>query len=324
MDAAQSLDAVRRKIDAIDDAIHDLIMQRTELIDTVSDLKRDMPIKIRPSREAEIVYRLLARHKGAFPRRELTAIWRHLIMATLSFEGPFSVAVFMPASEAGYWDLARDHFGMFTPMSRHGSLRSVIEAVQRQDAVVGVLPLPRSDDPDPWWRLLASDQPEVPRIIARLPFAGPANGIGGALEALTICPISITPTGRDRTYLAFDLTDRLSLDQCGRELAASGLEPRSAAIWEQDHRPQSWLYLVEVEGCLAPEDPRLAAAKEAFGNRMSHMTVIGGYATPLTLAELGPQPRPAALSAPPAPRPEVARSGAAAEQPVRPPTPKAP
>ncbi|MFO1155518.1 MAG: chorismate mutase [Rhodospirillales bacterium] len=174
MSRERALGDVRADIDAIDDAIHDLLIRRTELVEEVRSIKSGWRVKIQPSREAEIVYRLLDRHHGPFPKRDLIAIWRILICATLSFEGPFSVAVFTPESEQGYWDVARSHFGPYTPMSRHGSARTVIEAVTRQDATVGVVPMPRSDDADPWWRHIAADRPDAPKVIAWLPLPAPA------------------------------------------------------------------------------------------------------------------------------------------------------
>ena len=65
-------------------------------------IKRDWPIKIRPSREAEILCRL----RRPPPRRLSQAragarSGAQLITATLSFEGPFSVAVYLPDGRAG-------------------------------------------------------------------------------------------------------------------------------------------------------------------------------------------------------------------------------
>lgn len=289
MDAERSLDALRHEIDVIDDAIHDLIIRRTELVEGVRDIKKDARVKIRPSREAEILYRLIARHRGPFPKRELVAIWRNLIVATLGFEGPFSAAVYVPPDGAGYWDLARDHFGMFTPMTRHTSVRSVIEAVHRQDATVGVLPMPQSDDLDPWWRHLVTKQPETPRIIARLPFAGPGNGIGGRLEALAICPVPLTATGRDRSLFAIEAGERLGLNQLSKLLAGIGLLPTFAILWSEDQGPRTFLYLVEVEGFLTDDDNRLGLVRD-LGKDITRVILLGGYATPLTPEELGTSP----------------------------------
>jgi chorismate mutase len=285
MNAKGSLEALRRDIDSIDDAIQDLIMRRTELVEQVRDLKRDSKIKIRPSREAEILYRLVGRQRGRFPKRELVVIWRHLITATLAFEGPFSTAVYGTKDETGYWDLARDHFASFTPMSRHSSMRSVIEAVHRQDATVGVLPVPRHDDADPWWRYLVTHQPDTPRIIARLPFA---EGLSRRVEALAICPVALTPTGRDRSFFVIDMQSRMAFDPLAAVLAECHLPPTFMTLWSEEQRPETWLYLIEVDDYLSDDDARLGALASRLGKPVNRIVALGGYAKPLTVEELEP------------------------------------
>jgi chorismate mutase len=286
MSRERPLDDVRREIDSIDDNIQDLLIRRTELVEQVRAIKRDWRVKIQPSREAEIIYRLLERHRGPFPKRDLVAMWRILICATLSFEGPFSVAVYAPPGEGGYWDLARDHFGSCTPMTRHGSVRAVIEVVHRQDAVVGVLPLPRHDDADPWWRHIVTSHLDAPKIIARLPFAGSAT-VRGGLEALAICPVGLAPTGRDRSFLAVESEHRLGLNQFNGALREVALECVFAAIWrEEQAAPQAWLYLAEVDGFLANDDGRLQGFARAFGKPLNRLVLLGGYAQPLPAESL--------------------------------------
>ncbi len=94
---------LRQEIDAIDLSLHDLIQRRTRVVEGVREIKKDTVVKIRPAREAEILYRLCAEHRSPFPKRELCRIWREMIVATLSFEGPFSVAVFHPEETPGYF-----------------------------------------------------------------------------------------------------------------------------------------------------------------------------------------------------------------------------
>jgi chorismate mutase len=288
MNAKGPLEALRRDIDSIDDAIQDLIIRRTELVEQVRDLKRDSKIKIRPSREAEILYRLVGRQRGRFPKRELVVIWRHLITATLAFEGPFSTAVYGNRDEPGYWDLARDHFASFTPMSRHSSMRSVIEAVHRQDATVGVLPMPRHDDADPWWRYLVTNQPETPRIIARLPFAEAPEGQSRRLEALAICPVALTPTGRDRSFFVIDMQGRMAFDPLIAVLAECDLAPTFTTLWGEEQGPAAWLYLIEVDDFLTEDDARLRALAGRLGKPVNRIVALGGYAKPLTAEEMEP------------------------------------
>lgn len=286
MSLDQDLASVRSQIDAIDDAIHDLIIRRTELVEQVRVIKHDLPIKIQPSREAEIIYRIVGRHRGGFPKRELVAIWRQLINATLSFEGPFSVAAYVPEGESGYWDLARDQYGAYTPMLRQASARSLIEAVRRHDAIVGVLPLPRPGDEDPWWRHLVMAGPDAPRIIARLPFAGPTNNRGGDLHALVICPIRLRPTGRDRSYLAADLDADVGSGAFASVLGEVGLPPAMIAQAREMGPPPSLLCLAEVDEFVAADDDRLEAVRRIIGKPLHRLLVLGGYARPLEAAEL--------------------------------------
>jgi chorismate mutase / prephenate dehydratase len=175
-------------------------------------------------------------------------------------------------------------------MSRHSSVRSVIEAVHRQDATVGVLPMPRHDDTDPWWRHLVTNMPETPRIIARLPFAEPADGQGSRLDALAICPIAIAPTGRDRSFFVIDMESRVPLNQLTAVLAERDLPPTFATLWGEEEGPAVWLYLLEVDGFVTDGDGRLGALGDALGKPVNRIVVLGGYAKPLTAEELEPNP----------------------------------
>ncbi|MCH9020463.1 MAG: chorismate mutase, partial [Proteobacteria bacterium] len=116
-----SLESLRRDIDAIDDEIHDLLMRRTEVVERIGALKNqtESDVFIRPAREAEIMRRLIDRHRGRFPASVVVRLWREVLAATSRLQGPFSVAVHAPEKSVGYWDLARDHFGSGTKMTLH-------------------------------------------------------------------------------------------------------------------------------------------------------------------------------------------------------------
>lgn len=278
------LAALRREIDGIDDSIHDLIIERTKVVEKVRNAKRSEKIKIRPAREAEILYRLMNRHRGHFPKRELARIWRELIVATLRFEGPFSVAVYAGDDGVGYCDMARDQYGSFTPMSRHVSTRAVVEAVRSMRATVGILPLPRRDDDEHWWPLLVSESPDTPRVIARLPFIGGATGAG--LEALVICAIDQEQTGRDRSYLAVEADADIGVKAVEQALSEAGVSAVSHQVWHGAGRPAVWTYLVEVFGFVDSKSRQLKRLKDGLGRPAKRLVHIGGYATPLGDADL--------------------------------------
>ena len=124
----KDLAQVRQKIDHIDDQLHDLIIERAKISEKIKALKKEGDAKIRPAREAQIIYRLLDRHRGQFPVQELIRIWREIITATLRMQGPFSIAAIEPNGEPDYCNLARDQYGSFSPISRYTTSPAVIKA----------------------------------------------------------------------------------------------------------------------------------------------------------------------------------------------------
>ena len=280
------LRALRREIDAIDDSLHDLIIERTRVVERVREAKKGDKIKIRPAREAEILYRLMARHSGTFPKRELSRMWREMIVATLRFEGPFSVSVFVSEDYVEYGDLARDQYGSFTPMTRHGSSRAVIEAVSSGEATVGILPMPRPDDSEHWWRLLVTEAPDSPRIIARLPFIAGDNSPGAKLDALVVGIVGQEETGRDRSFLAIEAEQDIGFTVVESALGQAGFSVAFNQTWHEPDRPAAWSYLVEIYGFLDPEGWQIQSLAGGLDERVMRLVHLGGYATPLGEAEL--------------------------------------
>ena len=93
-EATESLGQVRDQIDMLDDRIHDLIMERTALVESVIRAKTgDSAPAYRPGREAAILRRLVGRHEGAFPLLPLIHLWREVIAASLGLQGTFAGAL---------------------------------------------------------------------------------------------------------------------------------------------------------------------------------------------------------------------------------------
>jgi chorismate mutase len=279
------LAALRRQIDSVDTQLHDLLMQRTELA-----------VKVRPAREAKILRRLIARHTGKLPKAVMVRMWREMISALLQVEGPFVVAVYNPPEEPGYWDIARDHYGCRVPILGFDRLNHAISAVLEGQATVAVLPLPHEGDRDPWWRRIAVRQPKVPHVIARLPFGDPGNQRGRGLQALVIGTTPNEPTDIDRGLLVAETREPVSRSAIRDALNTAQFRPIFIQAFQELGGPEQ--QLVEIEGFLAPDDPRLAALAKALGPD-SRAISIGGYAVPLSAAELAGEPKaPEAAPAP--------------------------
>src|SRR5690348_2216899 len=105
------LQALRRRLDEIDDRLQDLLIDRAEIVALVAASKKDgSQPAFQPAREAEIIRRLVRRHHGPFPVATLVRMWREMLAATVGMQSPFSVAVFVPHNGQGLWNLARDHY----------------------------------------------------------------------------------------------------------------------------------------------------------------------------------------------------------------------
>jgi chorismate mutase-like protein len=285
MPAAQdSLDDLRREIDQIDTEIHDLLMRRTAIAEQVGVVKGQSTMFMRPGREARILRRLVARHRGSLPKPVVVQIWREIISALTALEGPYTVAAHAPAGGEDLRRLARQHYGCERPITSHESVSGVLRAVTEGQATLGLLPVPKGDNAEPWWRGLARDGADVPRIVARLPFVSLSATLNNDLEALVVALVAQEVSGDDRSYLVLESDQPMSRSALQKLLSRAGLE--SLNIETRDDAPDRRTYLVEVDDYVAPDDPRLERLLREGEETVGQCRVIGGYAVPLGAAEL--------------------------------------
>jgi hypothetical protein len=158
----------------------------------------------------------------------------------------------------------------------------VVRAAIDGPATIGVLPLPREEDREPWWPFLVSRDEGQPRVIARLPFGATGNARGKAVEALAIGRVAQEETGRDRSLFVIEAS---------AEISRSGLRdaPTSLQLWRDRNEAARWLHMIEVEGCIRSTDERFSRLASRLSG-FSHVWSLGGYAAPLTAAELEATP----------------------------------
>jgi chorismate mutase-like protein len=276
-----NLSDLRREIDDIDNALHDLLMRRASVVERVKDSKKsDGGVNFRPGREAEIMRRLAARHTGPLSRNIVVRIWRELMSAFVSMQGPFVVSVW-DTGEVGCWDVARDHFGTETTMTRHQSTAAVLHAIAEGSATVGVLPLPQDGEADPWWPALALGRDKRLHICARVPFASRGNSRGIRSGAFIVSAAAPEPSGNDRSLILVECDDSTS-----RGRLADGLAGADFDIVAVVGRPDSGahagqpVFLVEISGFATPDDNRLASFVENAAGIVS-ADIVGAYAVPL-------------------------------------------
>ena len=168
--ADQDLEKLREGIDRIDLAMHHLLMERGEIIETLIGIKarQGAGSAFRPAREASILRALLSRHHGLLPLDTVESIWR-IIIATFTYvQMPFSVHFDTESGAAFMQDSARFHFGFSVPALPTKGSAAVIAAVAAATGDLGLLAVDQAPQAGVWWRGLA--EPAAPKIIARLPF----------------------------------------------------------------------------------------------------------------------------------------------------------
>ena len=168
-----SLAALRGEIDKIDETMHELLMQRGEIIDRLIAVKRTQETgsAFRPAREAEMMRRLADRHHGILPLDTAESIWRVIISTFTYVQAPFSIHADLTGSSAAMRDSARFHFGFTVPFVPHMSAAGVVAAVSESRGDLGLVEALGGSGA--WWTSLEFDS--APKIIARLPFIDRAD-----------------------------------------------------------------------------------------------------------------------------------------------------
>ena len=142
---------IRKKIDRIDNNIHDLIMNRAELVSEVVKEKRSENIKdiviYRPAREHEILVRLIKRHKGNISIRSLISIWRNLISTYISIQGELKLT-FTDNIE----NIVNSHFTSEIKKIKKNNSAGCLKSLIENKVQIAILPFPNKNND--WWSKL--------------------------------------------------------------------------------------------------------------------------------------------------------------------------
>ncbi len=252
------LSELRAQIDAIDESIHRLLMQRATVIDALIAVKGHQKngAAFRPGREADMMRRLVARHSGHLPITAVEHLWREIISTFTALQAPFEVAVSTGGDVASAVETARFTCGFSVPMHLVDQADAVIERVGKADDWLGIVLL--KEQSGPWWERLGRAA-----IVARLPFLA-QDGRPAGEPALVLAPPLADPVPFEIECHAVTTAHATPLADGAQELArcvdAAGL-----------HR------LVAAPRGVGP----LPAATDG------HLDIrpVGGYAAPVQLQE---------------------------------------
>ncbi len=118
------------------------------------------------------------------------------------------------------------------------------------------------------------------QVVASVPFVLEEDA---ELSALIIAPGIAEPSGDDRSLIVFESEEPFSRDRVRKILTDNGFEPAQTISYDDPGRSGAHLYLADVFGFVAPEDPRLDIVRRALS--ASSAGRVGVYAQPITAGD---------------------------------------
>ncbi len=165
--APDPLQIVRNRIDAIDEELHRLLIERASVIAELIQIKGTSKpgAAFRPDREADMMRRLAQRHDGDLPFTTVEHIWREIITVFTAMQAPFGV-VAGPAEDAlALRDTIRFYFGFSVAVKVAESSEAAVAEITASKQDIAVI---AANSEARWWGGLIGDG--APKVYAKLPF----------------------------------------------------------------------------------------------------------------------------------------------------------
>ncbi len=273
-DPNQQLLQLRARIDAMDDAIARLLVERIGIIREVAALKAEHwpnSCHIRPAREGQMHEALARRFAGTDMAPAVAlSIWRQLIGASTSLESPLTVTALLQAPHHAW--LAREYFGVNVGFKPEHSIADMLDHITGGSANILLLPFPGAPESD-WWvdaQLFTTHGlsifATVPVTTAPLPY--------DAAPALALATVTPEPSGNDVSYFALAMGADVSPVQL------RGMLPEQVIVHPAaDGRH----FLLITDGFVDDGAPLAVLLQQALGTSVLSLTMLGTHPRPISL-----------------------------------------
>ncbi|MGO9133162.1 MAG: chorismate mutase [Methylovirgula sp.] len=272
--ASETLADLRAEIDRIDARLHELLIARGEIIDRLIAVKAGAGgSAFRPEREAEMMRKLVSRHKGILPLDTVESIWRIIISTFTYVQAQYSVHCDITDGDAPMRDCCRFHFGFTVPFVTHQGIPTVIQSVAGSVGDLGLIAVDCGATAGAWWRDL--HEPSAPKIIARLPFVERQGHPAGRPLFVIAKPLS---DAASREVLLYDLTLKAKSETLPAALTALGADVCASAPVDA-----ALSLLIALPGSVTAST--LNEASRKAGAEVLSLTEIGSHAARFDLAK---------------------------------------
>ena len=139
---------IREKIDAIDHQLLKLIQKRGSLAQKIGDLKGLIDSKAsfyKPSREAEILRKLVRINEGPISDKQIQYIFKEIISSCLSLEEELTIAFLGPEGTHSESAVIQ-HFGSSPRRSARSTIEDVFHQVRTGEVNYGIVPVENSSE----------------------------------------------------------------------------------------------------------------------------------------------------------------------------------
>jgi len=139
-----SLEELRKKIDAIDEKLVELINERARVVVEVGKLKQAGadPIYV-PHREKAVLDKIAELNKGPLPDKTMQAIWRELMSGSFFLERPLLIGYLGPKGSFSH-NAAILKFGQSVDYEALSDIRGIFEEVSKGHCDFGIVPIENS------------------------------------------------------------------------------------------------------------------------------------------------------------------------------------
>ena len=275
----ETLAAIRARIDALDDAMAALLIDRLAAVEAVRLAKRataGQGLALRPAREADILRRLVAATEGKFPKATLVRIYRELLAATTRAQSRLLPVITGTADDLELALLLRDHFGSQTSPLVVASPADAFAALEQGNADLAILPVPNRTDH--WWFDWANGEGQCANIVGRLPFCQMAPQQCETYWVIASLPVEASM--QDRAVVMVGLAPDVAPARLLDGLRSAGRSP----IWigsapKIDDGLQ--YHCIDIGGFAGQIIGELGDLLAAQGLTQHKITVMGGYPAPI-------------------------------------------
>ena len=278
----EDLADVRARIDKVDDALLQKLVERAGLIEAVQAFKakggEGQSNAMRPARETQMLKRLIAKADGQIPAELILRLWRELVGWATQKQTVMKVHICAPRDVVALWDSTRAHFGGFAEIETHDVMHTVLEALEKSPQDVAVLPA-GAHDISAWLGVLMAEGSPQAKIAGCLPL------IGRAPEAYVLGTMGIEPTGDDRSLIYVVADPKSEHDTIKQAFDNIGLA--SSSIMSVDIQPLdgSKLWLVTCDEHFEQAANGLEQLQSQADINAAHF--IGGYPALIDTGEGG-------------------------------------